>query len=623
MVSDSLLRQYYELKKMEAERKRTRKLFEMYPDKGQFRRELYPKHLSFFRQKAKSRVFLAANRTGKTISGSYEMACHLTGLYPDWWEGKRFDHPVDAWCAGVTNTSTRDIIQKELFGLVSGASNGKKWVSGEGMIPLHCIEEIRWKSGLQDAIDYAIIRHKTGGQSVVGFKSYEQGRTSFEGTAKHVIWLDEEPPQEVFSEASTRTATTKGIIFLTFTPLKGVSDVIKGFLPDGGAYEYNDGIKSVTTMTWDDAPHLDEETKQSLIAGYAPHERDARTRGEPSLGAGAVYPVAESQIFIDDFEVPIYWPRAFGMDVGWSWNAGIWGAIDRDKQTVYIYSEAKVGQVEPASFVQNMRARGSWMQGVIDTAAHGANSFDGRDLMTEYQKLGLKIYNADKSVEAGIFHVYNLMVSGRLKIFNSCVETKKEFRNYMRDEKGKIKKKNDHCFHGDTEVITDKGVMKIEDMVGTTGKVLSLDGEMMPYENCRMTKRSAETVVLTFEDGYQVKCTPDHLFLTGEGWEKAIDLMDVFVKKQCAKNAQTYAELKCTKIETAENCDVYCMNVPVTHAFSLGNGLIVHNCMDAMRYLLFSGLDYATINPEAYRNPMSGKIERPRHIHSDFNPLDY
>lgn len=420
------------------------KLFLMYPEEGPIRRGLYPKHLSFFRQGTKYRLFLAANRTGKTVSGAFEMASHLTGHYANWWEGEVFSHEIDAWCAGVTNTSTRDIIQKELFGLVTSAKAGRKWVSGEGMIPLSNIVEIKWKSGIPDAIDTAHIRHRSGKISTIGFKSYEQGRTSFEGTAKHVVWLDEEPPQDIFSEASTRTATTNGIVFLTFTPLKGISEVIKGFLPNGDACEYNDGIKSVTTMTWDDAPHLDEATKNSLIAGYAPHERDARTKGLPSLGSGAVYPVAEDNILVDDFEIPIYWPRAFGMDVGWNWNACAWGAVNPDTNVLYIYSVLKMSHVEPETFCSAVKGRGSWIHGVIDPASQGSNQFDGRKLIEKYRELGLTLIPADNAVEAGVFEGYQMMVGGRLKVFRSCTEFIKEFRLYQRDEKGRIKKENDH-----------------------------------------------------------------------------------------------------------------------------------------------------------------------------------
>ena len=77
----------------------------------------YPKHVEFFAAGAKyrERAFLAANRVGKTIGGAYEVALHLTGKYPDWWCGRRFDGPINAWAAGKTNETTRDTVQKALL----------------------------------------------------------------------------------------------------------------------------------------------------------------------------------------------------------------------------------------------------------------------------------------------------------------------------------------------------------------------------------------------------------------------------------------------------------------------------------------------------------------------------
>src|SRR3954470_2168731 len=82
------------------------KLRTYYPDEGPLRRELYQKHLEFFRLGSKhpERLFLAANRVGKTEgAGAYETTLHLTGLYPDWWEGKRFSGPIKGWAAGDTS----------------------------------------------------------------------------------------------------------------------------------------------------------------------------------------------------------------------------------------------------------------------------------------------------------------------------------------------------------------------------------------------------------------------------------------------------------------------------------------------------------------------------------------
>lgn len=206
----------------------------LFPDDGPFRRELYPKHVEFFRvgKTFRERCFMAANRVGKTVAGAYEMTCHLTGRYPDWWEGKRFAKPIQAWAAGDTNETTRDIIQLELLGAVVTGDAGRKTMDGSGMVPRDCLGQPKWKQGVQDLVDTIPIRHITGGWSFIGFKSFDQGRRSFQGTAKHVIWLDEECPLDVYGECMMRVATTRGILMTTFTPLSGLSETVLQFLSD-------------------------------------------------------------------------------------------------------------------------------------------------------------------------------------------------------------------------------------------------------------------------------------------------------------------------------------------------------------------------------------------------------
>jgi phage terminase large subunit-like protein len=203
-----------------------------------FARDYYQKHLEFFRLGAtfRARCLMAANRVGKTFSaGGFELACHLTGDYPGWWEGKRFRHPIRAWACGKTNETTRDIVQTTLLGDVE-YHGARKLVDGSGVVPREKIGtepgQLTWKQGVTDLVDTIRIKHRSGGWSKLGLKSYQQGRGSFEGTAQHVVWDDEEPPMEVYGEQIIRTATTKGILMLTFTPLEGMSDVVQQFLPN-------------------------------------------------------------------------------------------------------------------------------------------------------------------------------------------------------------------------------------------------------------------------------------------------------------------------------------------------------------------------------------------------------
>ena len=189
-------------------------------------RHKYVKHVEFFAQGREyaERAFMAANRVGKTTVGGFEGSYHATGDYPDWWVGHRFDGPTEAWVASDTSETTRDIVQLELLG------RPHEW--GTGMIPASAlVGEPQMRRGVNDAVDQVFVRHKSGGTSTIGFKSYDQGRAKFQGTKKHWIWLDEEPPADVYDECMVRLMTTNGLMMLTFTPLKGLSEVALRFMP--------------------------------------------------------------------------------------------------------------------------------------------------------------------------------------------------------------------------------------------------------------------------------------------------------------------------------------------------------------------------------------------------------
>lgn len=202
--------------------------------------------------------------------------------------------------------------------------------------------------------------------------------------------------------------------------------------------------KYMTPAGWDDVPHLDEKTKADLLDSTPPYLRDARSKGTPSLGAGAIYPVEESVFLVDPFAIPAYWPKAFGFDVGWKRTAAIWGAWDRDADVVYLYAEHYRGQAEPSIHATSVKARGDWIPGVIDPAARGRSQADGEQLIIQYRELGLDVTPAINSREAGIHAVWERLSVGRLKVFKTLGNWRAEHRFYRRDEKGAVVKENDH-----------------------------------------------------------------------------------------------------------------------------------------------------------------------------------
>lgn len=430
-----------------------RQFYNWFPDEGPYRRELYPKHLEFFRRGmlVSDRCFLAGNRCGKTIAGLYEIACHLTGIYPAWWEGRRFTGGVKAWIASGTSKDTRDILQVKMLGAF-----GKE---GTGILLGEKIIAMSKKVGIPDAYDSVQVKHASGGTSLLQFKSYEQGRATFQGTEQHVIMLDEEPPAEVNSECLLRTAAVGdfegGLLINTFTPLSGITEVVQGYII---AKDEGNPHRALITCGWDDVPHISEDEKTRLIASMPAHEREARTKGIPQLGSGLIFPVPDEMISVDPFPIPRHWPRIAAIDFGWDHpTAVVWGAIDRDTDTTYIYAEYGASQTLVPVHADAVKARGQWIP--LAWPHDGDNNTAvGPSLASQYRNKGVNMLperaqmtndtmsddtkQVKTSVEGGLSDMLTAFNEGRLKIFTSCTRIFSEKRWYRR-ENGKVVKQGD------------------------------------------------------------------------------------------------------------------------------------------------------------------------------------
>src|SRR5215469_12881955 len=184
----------------------------------------YPKQAEFHQAGAthRERLLIAANQSGKSLAGGMECAMHATGRYPDWWRGRRFNKPTIGWGAGTTNETTRDTVQRILV--------GRPGQHGTGAIPKDAIVELVSARGTPDLLDSIKVMHVSGGVSVMGLKSYQRGRESFQGETLDYLWFDEEPPADIFTEGLTRTNVNQGPVWVTFTPLLGMSEVVRRFL---------------------------------------------------------------------------------------------------------------------------------------------------------------------------------------------------------------------------------------------------------------------------------------------------------------------------------------------------------------------------------------------------------
>src|SRR4051812_121418 len=286
----------------------------------------YPKQSLFLSLGAthSERLLMAGNQLGKSECGAYEVARHLTGEYPPWWKGRRWDRPVKIWAGGVSGRDVRDIQQGKLFG-----QPGDPEAFGTGQVPKAAIAKTTAGRSAPDAFDTAFVKHKSGGTSTIQFKTYEQGRESWQGTTIDMVWFDEEPDMAVYVEGRTRLTATRGMSILTFTPLKGISEVVTRFYP----HPQNDADQAFVKMGIVDAAHIAEEDRQKIIMGYPAHQRKARAEGEPYLGSGVIFATPIDDLLEDPIEmVPMEWVKLWALDFGIDHPfAAVLIAWDRDR----------------------------------------------------------------------------------------------------------------------------------------------------------------------------------------------------------------------------------------------------------------------------------------------------
>lgn len=449
---------------------RYNKMDYLYPDSGPYARKYYPKSVEFFNatKKYKTVVQLGGNRSGKSYDSNYLITLTATGLYPDWWDGFRPDDPKEIWSTGVTNEAVRDISQTILLGPINDI--------GSGMIPKSCIVGTpRMKQGIPNAIDHVLVRHASGNVVKIAFKSYQQGRESFQGTSIDLIVFDEEPKdRNIFSEGLARTLTTKGKCVFTFTPLMGLTSLILDFLPYG-RFPYNNVLpgQSVYVMqkTWDDVPHLDAEERQAILASFQPFEREARTKGLPVCGDGRVFTTPESDFCIEPFDPPLKWPRVYGLDIAFTTGVtcAVFAAIDSAAEIVYIYDVYKCTGQPPEVAASAIRRRGEWIPGVVDPSSKKYGS-KGVPFITEYQSLGLDISPAKNDVMPGLLRFSTFLSEGRLKVMSNCTPWLEEYRIYRFAKTSSgiteiAKNQNDHAMDATRYLLMsglDRGISYIE-----------------------------------------------------------------------------------------------------------------------------------------------------------------
>lgn len=393
----------------------------------------------------------AANRIGKTFTGTYIDAVHLMGDYPNDWVGYRFTKAPLVWCLGYSGEKTRDLLQSEIFGrFTDGMFSG-------GLVPPELVVDWKSMTGTPGAMREVRVKHKLGGISVCQFWSYSQGQHALMGDSVDWYHIDEEPKdQAIYPQVLTRTATGGNIVngkpeggrgILTFTPENGRTDLVIQFMDNPSRSQ------KFIQKGWDDAPHLSEDVKEKLLESFPPHQRDMRTKGVPMLGHGRIYDLSEDYISCEPFEIPPHYHVIGGMDFGYDHpQAQVKLVWDRDGDYIYVVNAWKQDKV---SANEAWGACKSWQQGVPiawphDGLMHEKGRDDAKQQKDHYSEAGFNMLfdratwdGTSNSVEQGIYEIRDRMQKGTFKVFSNCRPFFDEFMQYHRDDKGKIVKARD------------------------------------------------------------------------------------------------------------------------------------------------------------------------------------
>lgn len=412
--------------------------------------EPYPKQREFMAMGAQKyeRLLIAGNQVGKSDVGGYEMACHLTGLYPDWWTGFRFSHPVRMWIGGTSGVAIREGAQLKLLGDISVEGG-----LGTGFIPKDCIvghpSSSRSATG---AVDTVHVKHVSGGTSTATFKTYSQDRRDWQGPTLHGVWFDEEPPMEIYSEGQARLVAVSGISWMTFTPLMGPSEVVRRFLDEP------DPRRAYIQMALTDAGHMTPERIATTLSVYPRHEWAARREGNPHLAGGMIFSSPVEQLSERPWAlqlgqagvlVPQEWPKIWGVDFGMNHPfAAVLMAWDRDLDTGHILHAIRMSGL-PLEHADAMRRVAANVPVAWPHDGHQRES-DGRELADVYRAHRLNMLathathvNGGYGTEAGIMSLDEAMRAGRFKVNELMTDWFQEYRVYHRDKNGQIVKLHD------------------------------------------------------------------------------------------------------------------------------------------------------------------------------------
>ena len=299
------------------------------------------------------------------------------------------------------------------------------------------------------AIDTLSTAHETNGArdgiSSATFKSFEMRSEKLQSESVDWIWIDERCSEEIYSELLARTTATDGILFMSYTPLKGGGELTYRFLNEHSA------DRSDTRIEAHQARHISDERRTQMEEAYLPHEREARIHGIPQQGIARVFPFPVENMlrrFNPDTDIKSWARWVVGIDFGYGHPfAAALCAWVHDTEEFFVVDGFRMERQEAfhhikriATLCRGLRVPVAWPH---DGTQHERGS--GEQIAEVYRRLGapmLATHAQNKgggySIEPPIEEMCGYMKRGCFTIASHMGELTEEILNYHRDEDYKI-----------------------------------------------------------------------------------------------------------------------------------------------------------------------------------------
>lgn len=404
--------------------------------------KVHKKQIRFHSSKKRNRWVFGGNRTGKSECGAVEVVWMALGIHP-----YRENRPnTKGWVVSLSTRVQKDVAQSKILSYLEP----------------RFIKEIIMQQGSSASpengvVDRIIVFNSFGGTSTIAFKSCEEGRDKFQGASLDYVWFDEEPPKEIYQECVMRVLDTKGDIFGTMTPLKGLSFVYEDI------YLNPKNDKEIFTIffEWKDNPFLSRAEIKRLTSMLSPEELEARRFGRFTEGRrGMVYPEFEEyRTVIKPFKIPVEWQVSLSIDPGFNNPTSChWYAEDGDGNIFVVAEHYMAGKPVSyhASEIKRISDEIGWrreidgtISALIDTASTQKTLASIRSVADMFLEEGIRVNpKVNKNLFDGISRVKEYLAGNdnkpKLYIFDCCKNLIREIKGYMWTENEIPLKKDDH-----------------------------------------------------------------------------------------------------------------------------------------------------------------------------------